>query len=77
MLDGTFIKIDALVCATGFDTSFRPPFRLIGEEGEDLRDVWAEEPRSYLSIGASGFPNYFSKSTFAASHISCLFPYNC
>lgn len=64
MTDGTIIQVDALICATGFDTSFRPAFPVIGQEGKDLRDVWKEEPRSYLSVSASGFPNYFCKYTY-------------
>lgn len=63
MEDGTIIQVDALICATGFDTSFRPAFPVIGQEGKDLRDVWKEEPRAYLSVAASGFPNYFRKYT--------------
>jgi cation diffusion facilitator CzcD-associated flavoprotein CzcO len=59
--DGTVVELDSLVCATGFDTSFCPPFPVIGIDGKDLRDEWKVEPRSYLGIGAHGFPNYFSK----------------
>jgi cation diffusion facilitator CzcD-associated flavoprotein CzcO len=67
MEDGTSFAVDAIICATGFDTSFRPAFPVIGNQGLDLRDAWKEEPRSYLSVAASGFPNYFSKSA-AYSH---------
>ncbi|KAH0523187.1 hypothetical protein TsFJ059_008230 [Trichoderma semiorbis] len=59
MVDGTKLALDAIICATGFDNSFRPSFALIGENGVDLRDEWREEPRSYLSVAAAGFPNYF------------------
>ncbi|KAK0757040.1 hypothetical protein N5P37_010566 [Trichoderma harzianum] len=59
MTDGTNLALDAIICATGFDNSFRPSFALIGENGVDLRDEWREEPRSYLSVAAAGFPNYF------------------
>lgn len=62
MEDGTKHVVDAVVAATGFDTSFRPGFPLVGVTGEDLRNVWKDEPKSYLSISASGFPNYFSMS---------------
>lgn len=55
--DGTEHPLDILVCATGFDTSFRPRFPLAGRNGRDLRDEWADEPRSYLVIMASGYPN--------------------
>ncbi|KAF2845806.1 FAD/NAD(P)-binding domain-containing protein [Plenodomus tracheiphilus IPT5] len=57
--NGTEIELDAMICATGFDTSFRPRFPIIGRGGKDLREEWADEPRSYLSIAAHGFPNYF------------------
>jgi cation diffusion facilitator CzcD-associated flavoprotein CzcO len=62
MENGTNHKVDAIICATGFDTSFRPPFPLIGYSGKDLREVWKDEPRSYLSLAAAGFPNYFGES---------------
>ena len=69
MVDGEFFEIDALICATGFDTSFRPQFPVINKSGNDLRDAWADEPRSYLSVAAAGFPNYFSRSTVLADLI--------
>ncbi|KAM0293660.1 hypothetical protein ACHAPM_011584 [Fusarium culmorum] len=34
--DGKEYPTDVLICATGFDTSFRPRFPLIGREGRDL-----------------------------------------
>ena len=60
MADGTHHSLDAIICATGFDTSYRPSFSLIGESGLDLREYWADEPRSYLSVAVDGYPNYFS-----------------
>ena len=36
---------DAIICATGFDVSFRPFYPVIGKHGKDLRDEWAKEPR--------------------------------
>lgn len=62
-ISGRKYEVDCIVCATGFDTSYKPAFPLIGLAGTDLRDEWKEEPRSYLSVAASGFPNYFSKSS--------------
>ncbi|KAL7906991.1 hypothetical protein GGI35DRAFT_482357 [Trichoderma velutinum] len=59
MVDGTNLALDAIVCATGFDNSYRPSFALIGENGVDLRDEWNEEPHAYLAVAAAGFPNYF------------------
>lgn len=58
MADGSLLEVDAMICATGFDTSFRPAFPVIAY-GQDLRDTWKDEPTSYLSIAAAGVPNYF------------------
>ncbi len=66
--DGSTIALDAIVCATGFDTSFRPAFPVIGLNNTDLRDLWKDEPASYLSIAAAGVPNYFGRSS---SIVSC------
>ena len=51
--------VDVLICATGFDTSYKPRFPIVGATGENLSDAWAEECRSYLGFAAPGFPNYF------------------
>lgn len=67
---GRRFAIDAIICATGFDTSFRPFFPVIGPAGHDLRDDWADEPRSYLSVAAAGYPNYFSESSPGSMSIS-------
>jgi cation diffusion facilitator CzcD-associated flavoprotein CzcO len=56
--DGKEYPIDVLICATGFDTTFKPRFPLIAPNGKNLQDEWAQEPRSYLGIAASDFPNY-------------------
>ncbi|KAK4932062.1 hypothetical protein LTR66_016000, partial [Elasticomyces elasticus] len=57
--DGNEYPVDVLICATGFDTSFRPRFPLIGPGNVNLQDAWAKEPKSYLGLAAPGFPNYF------------------
>lgn len=60
---GEVIEVDALICATGFDLSFRPRFPLIGRKG-NLQDLWAENlPRAYFSCAVPDFPNFFSRST--------------
>lgn len=56
--DGVQHDFDILVCATGFDVSWKPHFPLIGREGKDLRDVWEDKPQTYLSIAVPDFPNY-------------------
>jgi len=59
--EGTAHDVDAVICATGFDTSWLPrfPFKV---NGKDLRDLWSEPDglTSYLSIAIPTFPNYFS-----------------
>lgn len=56
---GREVELDAIVCATGFDVSHRPPWPLVGRGGRSLAEHWEEEPYSYLSLMASGFPNFF------------------
>jgi hypothetical protein len=65
MVDGSVIAVHAIICATGFDTSYIPAFPVVGFEN-DLRELWKNEPTSYLSVAAAGIPNYFSEyySTF-------------
>jgi hypothetical protein len=58
-VDGEHREYDAIICATGFDTSFKPRFSLIGLDGVDLEEKYKEEPDSYISLGVDGFPNYF------------------
>lgn len=50
-----------IICATGFDTSFRPRYPLVGRGQKDLRALWKDLPEAYLGLAVSGFPNYFSK----------------
>ncbi|KAF1990549.1 FAD/NAD(P)-binding domain-containing protein [Aulographum hederae CBS 113979] len=56
--DGKEYPIDVLICATGFDTSFKPRFPVINGEGKNLQDEWALNAESYMGVAASGFPNY-------------------
>lgn len=49
---------DVLIAATGFNTSFQPRFPILGRNGINLQDLWADEPTSYCGTGVSGFPNY-------------------
>lgn len=49
---------DVLVAATGFNTTFKPRFPIIGRGRVNLQDLWSETPISYMSVAVSGFPNY-------------------
>jgi cation diffusion facilitator CzcD-associated flavoprotein CzcO len=57
--DGTLHPFDAIICATGFDVSHRPPWPLIGLNKLSLSEAWKAEPASYLSLAAAQFPNFF------------------
>ncbi|KAJ0158537.1 putative sterigmatocystin biosynthesis monooxygenase stcW [Colletotrichum tanaceti] len=57
--NGEVLEVDAIICATGFDTSFRPAFPLVGRHG-NLQDIWSEQtPKAYMSLAVAGLPNYF------------------
>jgi cation diffusion facilitator CzcD-associated flavoprotein CzcO len=58
--DGKLHELDVLVLATGFRVDrFVRPVEVVGRDGTDLDDVWAEGPIAYLSVGVPGFPNFF------------------
>jgi cation diffusion facilitator CzcD-associated flavoprotein CzcO len=56
--DGKEYPVDVLICATGFDTGFKPRFPIIGPDGRNLQDIWAKTAESYLGVAAADFPNY-------------------
>ncbi|PGG95902.1 hypothetical protein AJ79_09812 [Helicocarpus griseus UAMH5409] len=57
--DGTTYPVDVLVCATGFDTTYRPRFPILGRTGRSLSDAWKNEIQGYLGIAVPDYPNYF------------------
>lgn len=58
--DGVEREVDTIVCATGFDVSYRPRFPLVGRGGVDLKDKWKVCPESYLGLGILYFPNFIT-----------------
>lgn len=57
--EGVEYPVDVLVCATGFNTTFKPRFPLIGPSGDNLQDIWSRaEPKAYLGLAVADFPNY-------------------
>lgn len=57
---GEIKEYDVIVCATGFDTSFKPSFPLIGRKGVDLAQKWnTEQPKAYFGFSVPDMPNYF------------------
>lgn len=57
--EGTEHPVDVLVCATGFDTTYKPRFPLLGAQGKNLEDEWAESTEAYMATAIPDFPNYF------------------
>lgn len=57
--DGQHRKVDAIVCATGFETNPRGGFPIIGRNGVNLRHKYSDRPRTYLGLCTDGFPNFF------------------
>jgi cation diffusion facilitator CzcD-associated flavoprotein CzcO len=51
--------LDVLICATGFDTLYKPRFPLIGTGGANLADKWADKAKYHLGLAVTGFPSYF------------------
>jgi cation diffusion facilitator CzcD-associated flavoprotein CzcO len=55
--DGKHREYDAIIWATGFDTSFYPSFSVKGRDGKSL---YPEEARAYLTAHAESMPNFFT-----------------
>jgi cation diffusion facilitator CzcD-associated flavoprotein CzcO len=58
--DGTTREVDTIILATGFTTTkFLAALDVVGRDGVDIADAWADGPEAYLGITTSGFPNVF------------------
>lgn len=53
------LEFDMIVCATGFDTSFIPSWKLVGLKGATLEERWKIDPDAFLAVMVDGMPNYF------------------
>lgn len=57
---GGTIDADAIVYATGFQTSsLLTPMEVVGRDENRLADTWKQKPGAYLGMMAPGFPNFF------------------
>jgi cation diffusion facilitator CzcD-associated flavoprotein CzcO len=56
---GKLHEVDMLVCATGFNIAFAPPFKVTGVDGVDMAEEFDPEPNVYLALTVPKFPNYF------------------
>ncbi|OGM49652.1 hypothetical protein ABOM_001870 [Aspergillus bombycis] len=57
--DGKHRPVDAIICATGFETSPGSGFPILGRNGVNLRQRYATRPETYLGLCTDGFPNFF------------------
>lgn len=57
--EGNEVPVDVIITATGFDTSFRPKFPIIGLDDKSIAEKWKNFPMSYASIAVPSVPNYF------------------
>lgn len=61
--NGTQHDVDILVCATGFNLAFTPPFEVRGKDGLSMHDFFNNSPyggpQVYLATSVPHFPNFF------------------
>lgn len=58
--DGLERQCDTIVCATGFDVSYRPRFPIVGRNGVSLADKWSLCPEGYMGLAIPDFPNFLT-----------------
>jgi cation diffusion facilitator CzcD-associated flavoprotein CzcO len=74
--DGREHELDALVCATGFETvNLLESITITGCAGRTLSEAWRDGPVALHGIGVAGFPNLFLMlgPNTATGHTSTLF----
>lgn len=74
--NGDEVEVDALICATGFDVSYVPRYRMIGRNGVSLQEKWKTIPEGYMGLAVPEMPNYFifQGPTFPVSNGSVMGP---
>ena len=61
-VDGSLHELDVLVLATGFRAHQWGVDLVVGADGLNLKEAWAQGTRTYRSIAIPGFPNFFMMS---------------
>jgi cation diffusion facilitator CzcD-associated flavoprotein CzcO len=60
LVDGSLHELDVIALATGFQADrFVRPMQVVGRDGLELDEVWAERPSAYLAVSVPDFPNFF------------------
>lgn len=58
--DGSEHEVDVIVFATGFHADkFLWPMAFEGGGGQNLGELWGDDPKAYMGITVPGFPNLF------------------
>jgi len=58
--DGTQVRVDAIILATGFKANvFLAGLDVTGRGGRKLHEVWGESAHAYKGVATHGFPNLF------------------
>ncbi|KAJ5833968.1 hypothetical protein N7474_002279 [Penicillium riverlandense] len=57
--NGNEQQFDMIVCATGFDTTFIPSWKLVGRNGAVLDERWKTNPEAFFTVQVDTMPNYF------------------
>ena len=52
-------EFDMIVCATGFDTTFIPQWKLVGLNGATLEERWKVDPDAFFAVQVDTMPNYY------------------
>jgi cation diffusion facilitator CzcD-associated flavoprotein CzcO len=59
-VDGHAVDVDAIVLATGFETSsYLSGIDVFGRDGRSLHKRWGCDASAYLGVAVGGFPNFF------------------
>jgi cation diffusion facilitator CzcD-associated flavoprotein CzcO len=68
IFDGVQYELDLLIYATGFEVQKTGTWnRIVGEDGLDLQDKYADGIRTVLGIHTHGYPNLFIMGGYQAS----------
>ncbi|KEF62563.1 uncharacterized protein A1O9_00536 [Exophiala aquamarina CBS 119918] len=73
---GVTRDVDAIVCATGFETSYEPRFPILGRNGYSLAEDWGKDKttESYMGAMVARLPNFFVFNPPICPVIGSAFP---
>ena len=72
----THLPFDIIIYATGFDavTGAFDKINIVGENGQTLRDKWADGPQTNFGLSVSGFPNMLTLAGPQSGSVATNFP---